>query len=207
MERNSFVFYASWLNAIRELPRDIQGEVLTAIVEYGLLGETTDNLKPFAKAILSIVKPQIDANNQKYTNGQKGAEYGAKGGRPSKDKNPKETPRKPQENPKETPNVYDNDNDLDKKKILSDERIKEKALAALSESSPDYAKFVKWLIEKAPYCFEHMKLPTEAEFVKLKKLGTTQQITETIQQIENRKDLRKRYSSLYRTTLNWLKNE
>ena len=63
--REGFIFYASWMEAIKNLPRDIQGDVLTAIIEYGLYGETTDNLKPITKAMLSMVKPQIDANNQK----------------------------------------------------------------------------------------------------------------------------------------------
>ena len=31
--RDGFIFYSSFFEAIRELPRDIQGEVLTAIIE------------------------------------------------------------------------------------------------------------------------------------------------------------------------------
>lgn len=112
MIRDSIVFYRSWLEAIKNLPREMQGEVLTAIIEYGLDGETTESLKPITKAMLAIVKPQIDANNVKYENGKKGAEHGSKGGRPKKG-NPNETPQKPQENPKAPPNVYDNVNEDD----------------------------------------------------------------------------------------------
>lgn len=107
MERKSFVFYESWWTAIKNLPRDIQGDVLTAIIEYGLYGETTDNLKPIAKAMLAMAKSQIDANTKRYLNGLKGAESGKLGGRPPKSK----TPKKPLKNPKETPNVNDNVND------------------------------------------------------------------------------------------------
>lgn len=113
MVRDSIVFYRSWLEAIKNLPREMQGEVLTAIIEYGLDGETTESLKPITRAMLAIVKPQIDANNVKYENGKKGAEHGSKGGRPKKE-NPNETPHKPQENPKVPPNVYDNVNEDDK---------------------------------------------------------------------------------------------
>lgn len=70
--KNGFIFYASWWDAIKNLPRDVQGDVLTAIVEYGISGETTEQLKPIAKALLTLVKPQIDANNQRYENGKKG---------------------------------------------------------------------------------------------------------------------------------------
>ncbi|WP_158712643.1 DUF6291 domain-containing protein [Parabacteroides pacaensis] len=114
MDRDSMVFYKSWLEAIKNLPREVQGDVLTAIVEYGLYGETTEPLKSITKAMLALVKPQIDANNQKYVNGCKGGEFGKLGGRPKKSQeNPKETPEKPQENPSQTPNEYDNDNEND----------------------------------------------------------------------------------------------
>lgn len=72
MERDSFVFYRSFWESIKVLPRDIQGEVLTAVVEYGLYGETTGNPKPIARAILTLIKPQIDANNRRFENGSKG---------------------------------------------------------------------------------------------------------------------------------------
>ena len=129
MKRDSFIFYASFWDAIKELPRDVQGEVLTAVIEYGLYGETTEQLKPVARAIVTLIKPQIDANNKRYENGVMGAEHGKKGGNPNfkkgkpnpyysgsnEDKdnpkdNPKITPKKPQDNPKITPNVNDNVN-------------------------------------------------------------------------------------------------
>ena len=113
MERESFVFYRSFYEGIKELPRDIQGEVLTAIMEYGLNGVTTENQKPITKAMFALIKPQLDANNQRFENGKLGAEHGKKGGRPRKEKpqeNPKKTPKKPQENPNLTPNVNVNDN-------------------------------------------------------------------------------------------------
>lgn len=68
---NSFVFYESWWIAIANLSRDIQGEVLTAIVEYGLTGSTTERPKPIANAILSLIKGQIDANSACYENSLK----------------------------------------------------------------------------------------------------------------------------------------
>lgn len=102
MERESFVFYRSFFESIKGLPRDIQGEVLTAIVEYGLYGETTENPKPIAGAILTLVKPQIDANNKRYNNGKKG-------GRPTKNKTEQE-PKQNQNETKQKPNDNVNDN-------------------------------------------------------------------------------------------------
>ena len=125
MERESFVFYSSFLKAIRAIKkRDIQAELALAIIEYGITGETTECGEVVSVA-MELIKPQIEANNKKYINGMKGAEYGVKGGRPKKEK-PQENPKKPQENPSLTPNVNDNDNVndnisfLEKKKQKSD---------------------------------------------------------------------------------------
>ena len=104
MERESFVFYSSFLKAIRAIKkRDIQAELALAIIEYGITGETGECGEMVSMA-MELIKPQIEANNQRYINGIKGAEHGVKGGRPRKEK--------PQDNPTETPNVNVNDNDL-----------------------------------------------------------------------------------------------
>ena len=122
--KDSMVFYASWLDAIKNLPREMQGEVLTAIIEYGLTGETTASLKPITKAMLALVKTQIDINNKRYENS-------LKGGRKRKDgedeENQTQTEVEPKSNqsltkPKPKPNqtqtevepnnVYVNDNDI-----------------------------------------------------------------------------------------------
>lgn len=89
--KDGFVFYASWWEAIKNLQREMQGDVLTAIIEYGLYGETTESPKPIASAMLAMVKPQIDANNQRYENGKKG-------GRPKANNNQTETKQKPNNN-------------------------------------------------------------------------------------------------------------
>ena len=116
--RESMIFYASWWESIKELPVVVRNEVLNTVVEYGIESVMTSEQGQMTKAIMALIKPQIDANNQKYENGCKGGEYGALGGRPKKpQQNPKETPEKPQENPRETPTkplmIYDNVNDND----------------------------------------------------------------------------------------------
>lgn len=70
--RSSFVFYGSWWEAIKNLPRDVQGDVLTAIIEYGLTGETTELKNPVSKAFFIIAKSQIDLQGK--PGGFKGAQ-------------------------------------------------------------------------------------------------------------------------------------
>ena len=130
MERESFVFYSSFLKAIRAIKkRDIQAELALAIIEYGITGETTECGEVVSVA-MELIKPQIEANNQRYINGKKGAEHGIKGGRPKKE-NPTETPKKPLKNPTETPNVNVNDNVNDNISFL--EKKKQKSDAAVSD--------------------------------------------------------------------------
>lgn len=72
MERDSFIFYKSFYEATCDLPKDIRLEVLTAIIEYALYGRMPENLKPFAKGMFTLIKPNIDVNNTRFENGKKG---------------------------------------------------------------------------------------------------------------------------------------
>lgn len=115
MAKESFIFYKSFLDALEELPDNLRLKLYDAITKYALKGEEIE-LSGIEKAVFLLIKPQINANHQKYENGCKGAEFGHLGGRPKKpQENPKETPaktpKKPQRNPKETPNENDNENE------------------------------------------------------------------------------------------------
>ena len=116
--RNGFVFYKSFWDAIKNLDEDLRRRVLEAIVVYGVEGAEELGDDPIVNAFVALVKPNIDAYHRKRENGAKGKEYGKLGGRPSSKKeksvkneedndnekeNPTETPPKPQQNPTETP--------------------------------------------------------------------------------------------------------
>lgn len=114
--RESFIFYRSFYEAIKDLPKKNQLEIFTSICEMSLNFQEIE-LKGLSGTIFKLIKPQIEANNKRYKNGLKGAKYGSLGGRP----------KKPQENPKETPNknVNDNDNVNDNKNIKRNTKEKE----------------------------------------------------------------------------------
>ena len=97
----------------------------------------------------------------------------------------------------------------DKKESPNGDKKEAKASSSAS-SNPDFLKFNDWLKRNAPYCSNAKNFSsqiTEAEFLKLKEKYTGKQIADIIEQIDNRKDLRKRYTNLYRTVLNWAKKE
>ncbi|MFK2002455.1 DUF6291 domain-containing protein [Bacteroides fragilis] len=117
--RDSFIFYRSFYEAIKDLPRDIQGEIYTAIMEYSLYGNEAENLKPVARSIFTLIKPQIDVNNKRFDNG-------CKGGRPKND-NQEETNPKPNDNQEETnPKPNDNQEETNPKPNDNQEETKPK---------------------------------------------------------------------------------
>jgi hypothetical protein len=131
MERESFVFYASFLEGIEGLSNESQLKVYQAVMNFAIRGIEPTNLIGIEKSIFALIKPQILANNKKYKNGCSGGEFGKLGGRPKSktkktiknpkgviDKNPKgvnsKTPNENEnenENVNENVNVNENDND------------------------------------------------------------------------------------------------
>lgn len=107
-------------------------------------------------------------------------------------------------------NDSDNDKDSEKNKKESANADEKEGATGVATLSPDYSKFLDWMKRNAPYCnnpknFSHQI--TEEEFYRLKEKYSGKELADIIEQIENRKDLRKRYTNLYRTVLNWIKRE
>lgn len=102
--RDSSIFYRSFYEAISELPEVNQLEVYNAVFEY-TFNFKENELKGLSKTIFTLIKPQLDANNKKFTNGKSG-------GRPTKDKQDetKEEPKNNQNETKSKANVNENDN-------------------------------------------------------------------------------------------------
>ena len=108
--KESFVFYASFLEAIEELDDDTQLKIFKAISNFALKNEEPQNITGVAKAIFALIKPQIIANNKRY-------EDGKKGGRPKKEniktsgfENKKPVVLKNEENKKPNVNANVNEN-------------------------------------------------------------------------------------------------
>lgn len=102
MERESFIFYKSFYEAIVDLPKEIKLEILTVIIEYALYGREPEDLKPFAKGMFALMKPPIDANTSRYENGCKGGARKRATPKPAPTTPPKPTPA-PAPTPTPTP--------------------------------------------------------------------------------------------------------
>ena len=93
MERDSFIFYRSFFEAIRVLKDADRLKVYDAIVEKALNDKEIE-LTGLSNSMFILIKPQLEANNRKYANGKKG-------GRP-KNKNQDESEIKAKQNQNET---------------------------------------------------------------------------------------------------------
>ena len=84
MDKDSFVFYRSFAEAIDDLPDDEQLKLYRAIKNYAL-NYIEPNLTGVSKTLWKLIKPQLDANNKRFEDGQRGKGYGKQGGRPKKE--------------------------------------------------------------------------------------------------------------------------
>jgi len=124
MTKNSFIFYRSFFEALVPLNDSDKLSLFNAIAEFAL-NQTETELEPLAKAMFTLIKPQLEANNKRYENGKKGGR-GNKGKKQTESK-PKPKPNldeskpKPNKNDNVNVNANVNKNDIKSKKITLDE--------------------------------------------------------------------------------------
>lgn len=93
--------------------------------------------------------------------------------------------------------------------MLDTNRVKPKQRTLIEVEEYRSEKLMKldeWMKRHTPYIANNLNPLTQAEFEKLLADYGIRAMCETMEQIENRRDHRKKYTSLYRTLLNWLKN-
>ena len=107
--RDSIVFYKSFAEALKELPDEDRLKLYDAIFDFGLY-DKEPKLNGVDSAVFTLIRPQIEANNRKYSNG-------VKGGRPKNQTITKAKPNHNQTITKAEPNVNDNVNDNDNENV------------------------------------------------------------------------------------------
>ena len=90
-EKKSFVFYDSFLSAMKHLNDAEFRECVLRIRDYALEDIDEESQSPYVNIILAMAKPNIDSAKRRYMasveNGKKGAEYGKLGGAPKGNQN------------------------------------------------------------------------------------------------------------------------
>ena len=102
--KNSFVFYDSFLSAMKHLSDAEFRECVLRIRDYALEGNEEESESPMVNVIMALAKPNLEAARRRYMasveNGKKGAEFGKLGGAPKGNQNarkntPQSTPKQP----------------------------------------------------------------------------------------------------------------
>ena len=70
--RESFVFYRSFLGAIREMEQADQLAMFWAICNYALTGEEPALQSAIQRAVFAVIRPSIDTNIAKRDGGKRG---------------------------------------------------------------------------------------------------------------------------------------
>ena len=102
--KNSFVFYDSFLSAMKHLNDAEFRECVLKIRDYALEGVDEESSSLMVNVIMALAKPNLDSARRRYMasveNGKKGAEFGKLGGAPkgnqnARKNNPQSTPKQP----------------------------------------------------------------------------------------------------------------
>lgn len=107
--RDSFIFYRSFYEAIKDLPKKEYEECIRAICEYGLNGKIVEVSGKMSKVAMTLILPQLEANYKRYANGSKGGRPKKTDGFGNKKPNGYKT-KKPNKNENDNENVNVNDN-------------------------------------------------------------------------------------------------
>ncbi len=161
MQREWFVFYQSFRNATKHLPKENQKNALVMIVEYGIDWiEPDPEIDWVAYAMFVMAKPQIDANNSRFIiwkdqwhHWVKWKDYGKLWWRPKKPKppdggingNPPKTPQDIKKNPPKD-KVKDNVKVKDNEEILLNNT--NKSLSIDKEQQSWWLPEINFLIEQ-----------------------------------------------------------
>lgn len=207
--RDNYIFHESFHDAMSELPDSKYGRIMRAINEFALYGKEPDSFNGIELMVWKLIYP-ILAKSRNKANGKAGA--------PKNNQNALKKQSKFNQN---SIKIQSNDNQKKIKENPLFPPFKETSPTPLKEINPSiipqenvytlhagagaYDAFKCWLESNCPYIVKNIPMMSNVEFFKLKERFGSQAISEVCLDLENRKDLRKKYSNLYRTLLNWLK--
>ena len=114
-EKRSFVFYDSFLEAMKHLNDAEFRECVLKIRDYALEGVDEESSSPMVNVIMAMAKPNLDSAKRRYMasveNGKKGAECGKLGGAPKGNQNARK--KQPLNQPQKQPLDVDVNEDVE----------------------------------------------------------------------------------------------
>lgn len=127
--RKSMLIYRSFVEAVNELPKEIQAEIWNAVFELGLNGKEVE-LYGIAKTIFTLIKPQIEANMKRFKNGSK----------PKTKQKESKTEAKPKQ---ETSKSEANNNNNNNNNVNNNNNLNNKVVVPELSDFMEYAKLIQ----------------------------------------------------------------
>lgn len=122
--KESFIFYRSFYEALKELSKEDRVEIIDAICELALNEKEVELKGGIQKAMFALMKPQIEANNKRYANGCK-----------AKQKQKESEPQANQNQSKEKVESKKSENKANNKRTRSKAEAKAKQTASKGEAN------------------------------------------------------------------------
>lgn len=180
--RDSFVFYRSFYEALLGMSSENQGDCLMAVANYAINGIEPEGMTPEVRMFFTLVKPQIDKNNQKYENGKNGGRPNNQTETKIKPKN-NQTETKPKANVNDNVNVNVNLNNIPPKNKFSDENIILSPYTGNEKCSSDCERKAKFEINGQKFCGQHTRIEL-SKFGRLDLIPTEKFIKPTVDEID-----------------------
>ena len=165
MKRDSMIFYRSFYESLNGLDAVIKAEVYDAIFSYGLDFQEPNFTNEIARALFTLIRPQLDANLKRFNNGLK----------PKTKQVESKTEAKPKQNKSEVKanvNVNVNDNVNNNKKNI--EERKKDFYAELTVFVNDFPK--EMIRDFYNYWTEHGLNDKKMRFEKQNTFGLKQRL-------------------------------
>jgi hypothetical protein len=217
VDKKSFLLYCDLIHTISKMPNDKAGELFKHILEYvNDKDPVTEDL--IIQLTFEPIKQSLKRDLEKYErirlkNVDNANKRWNKDNATASDRIPNDT--KNADSGIVSVSVSDSVNGIDKiilndnlEEIQIQETLQVSNVPVISKSD-NFIKFETWILENAPQVAKMKEPFTEAQFLKLGKDFSREQIIETISAMHNKKDLLKKYNSANLTLRSWinLKNQ
>lgn len=206
MMRNSFVFYRDWWKVLKDLPADKRLQAFEAICNYAFDGIAPQDA--IVKAITGLMCSTIDRDNKKFEDKcKKNRKNILK--RWDKDNTTVQSGIRPNTTVKNVIRLdtkhteNENENENKESTIVP----KKDELSLLSPQSEKYIQFNQWLQTNCPHLLKMQEQITEEQLNSLLLNYESEDVFNTLRNMENYKPITKNNRSVYRTLRNWLSRD
>jgi hypothetical protein len=205
-DKSSVIIYTDLIYVVTKLTDVKAGKLFKHLLAYvNDMNPSTDD--PLIEVVFEPIKQQLKRDLIKYEKIRvKRSEAGQHSAEKRKQQNltnstSVESVEQNSTNSTVTDNVTDNVTVTDNDKIIINDNLQTNVQIVKSEN---FVRFETWILENAPQVAKMKEPFTEAQFIKLGKEFTREQIVETVQAMHNKKDLLKKYNSANLTLRSWI---